>query len=141
MGEFLKPKTEKEIVVYRERSKLFGFRLPDQHRLHVNEEENAISLSTPQRGGTYVLTRSEETDAELRYYVGAGPSIAHALGDLAAEYPFPEIQHELQRLKTDIEAAGGNPAIVDAWAQGASHDSHTSRLRAELGKLRQENAT
>lgn len=66
---FVEPQTDKQIVVYRGG---WGFRLPDQHTVRVNEVDGLVDVSMPQRGGTYTLERVEETDEEYRVHV-AGP--------------------------------------------------------------------
>ena len=76
----------------------------------------------------------------VRIYTGAATDDAHAVGvgrvpDLRA-YAFPQIQHELERLTTDHVNLGGSEQEANAWAQGASYDSHTERLRARIRDLR-----
>lgn len=131
---FVEPQTDKEIVVYRSG---WGFRLPDQHTIRVNGVDRLIDVSMPQRGGTYTLERVEETDEEYRVHVAAGgPHSGHALGDLPAEYPFPTINEELERLRLAWLAAGLRETDFNAWAQGASWDSQTSAIRAQLRAAR-----
>lgn len=126
----VEPVTDKEIVVYRGG---WGFRLPEQHTIHLNLTDNLVEISMPQRGGTYVLERSEETEDEFRVYVGpGGPLIGHAIGDLPAEYPFPAIDEELERLRHAWIAAGLRETDFNAWAQGAGWDSRTTAIRAQL---------
>ena len=126
---FIEPKTEKEIVVYRGG---WGFRLPAQHRIAINEQDRVADLHQPDRGGAYELERIEETDDELRIYVGDPYGISVAVRPAEPGYPFPTIHEEMERLRAAWNNAGLPRQEFDAWAQGASYDSHTTRLRARL---------
>jgi hypothetical protein len=127
---FVAPDTDKEIVVYRGG---WGFRPPEQHTIRINEPDRLVDLSMPQRGGTYSLERVEETDDEYRVYVApGGPFSGHAIGDLPAEYPFPTIDEEIDRLRIAWLNAGLRETDFNAWGQGASWDSHTTWLRARF---------
>lgn len=127
---FVEPQTDKEIVVYRGG---WGFRLPAQHTVQLNEIDGLVEVSMPQCGGAYTLERVEETDEEYRVHVAAGgPHSGHALGDLPVEYPFPAIEEEIERLRRAWISAGLRETDFDAWAQGASWDSHTSAIRSRL---------
>jgi hypothetical protein len=129
-GGFRAPATEKEIVIYKES---WGFRLPDQHVVLVNEVDRLVELATPERGATYHLKRVEETDAEYRVYVGEPYGVGHAIGLTGPpEYPFPTISEELDRLRAAWLAAGLRETDFNAWAQGASYRSHTEYLRARI---------
>ena len=131
---FVAPQTDKEIVVYRGG---WGFRLPAQHTIRLNQEGELVAVSMPQRGGTYPLERVEETEDEFQVYVGpGGPSSGHALGDLPTEYPFPTIDEEIERLRLAWIGAGLRETDFNAWAQGASWDSHTTAIRARLRAAR-----
>jgi hypothetical protein len=127
---FVAPDTDKEIVVFRGG---WGFRLPEQHSIRVNEVDRLVDVSMPQRGGTYALDRVEETSDEYRVFVASGgPFSGHAVGDLPAEYPFPTIDEEIERLRISWINAGLSETDFNAWAQGASWDSHTSAIRSRL---------
>jgi len=137
----------KQKVIYRGG---WGFILPDTDRVDISDDGRSVSLSTPDRGGTYELERVDDSDPdELRIYVAPGaPSSGHALRDLPQEYPFPAINVELDRLRARWEAAGGprgnDPGDRDAqlkWqafeasAPGDSFDSRTARMRAMIREL------
>jgi hypothetical protein len=128
----------RDVVVY-PRGSGFGFVLPDQHTITVNEDQRTVHLAIPDHGSAFVLERVEDAADELRVFVGAPAGGAHAIGTGHVppfrSYSFPQIQDELQRLKTRLTNAGGNPQEAEAWAQGASHDSHTERLRARIREL------
>jgi hypothetical protein len=128
----------RDVVVY-PRGANFGFVLPKQHTVSVNAERQTVYLSIPDHGSGFVLERLEEVPGELRIYVGAANNEAHAVGTgnvpPIRAYEFPQIQDELQRLKTALIGGGGNAQEVDAWASGASHDSHTAHLRARIRQL------
>jgi hypothetical protein len=118
----------------------WGFRLPPQHTLTVNQALGLAYLATPGYGSGYRLDRFEETEGEVRIHIGAATNDAHAIGvgrvpDLRA-YPFPRIQDELQRLTTELVNLGGSQQEASAWAQGTSYDSHTAWLRARIRELR-----
>lgn len=131
---FVEPQTDKEIVVYRGG---WGFRLPSQHTILVNEGDRLVAVSMPQRGGTYTLERVEETGEEYRVHLAAGgPHSGHVLGDLPAEYPFPTIDEEIERLRLAWINAGLRETDFNAWAQGASRNSHTTAIRAQLRAAR-----
>jgi hypothetical protein len=126
-----------ETVVY-EHGKTFGFLLPAQHRAELSSDRRMVNLSTPDRGGTYEVDRVESVDDEFRIYLGTSRTGGHALGDLPFGYAFPEIQDELERLLAEyneLRGAHAGDAPV-GWAQGASHDSYTTWLRAEIRRLR-----
>jgi len=138
--DFTPVETEKEIVIYRGG---WGFSLPDQHTVRINEAEKLVSVHMPQRGGTYSLERIEESDDELRVYVASGgPIVASALGELETGYPFPTIDVELDRLRARWERAGGaryedrmhgDPGTrqqFEAWAAGDDYNTKTSQMRA-----------
>lgn len=127
----------RDIVVF-PRGAGWGF-VPDQHTIMIIEEQRTVYLAIPDHGSGFVLDRVEEVPGELRVHVGDPTGDAHAVGagrvpPLRA-YRFPQIQEELQRLKTVIVNSGGRPQEADAWAQGASHDSHTAQLRARIRQL------
>lgn len=131
---------DRDVVIF-PRGADWGFRLPEQHTISISEERNVVYLAIPDHGSGYGLERTEETDGEVRVYLGFPTSDAHAIGTghvppLRA-YSFPQIQDELERLKRDLVNLGGSLREADAWAQGASYDSHTERLRARIRTLRQ----
>jgi hypothetical protein len=128
----------RDVVVY-PRGASFGFVLPEQHTITVNEEQGTVYLAVPDHGSDFALKQIEEAAGEVRVFVGAPAGGAHAVGTgqvppLRA-YSFPQIQDELQRLKTRLVNSGGRAQEAEAWAQGASHDSHTERLRARIREL------
>ena len=128
----------RDIVVY-PRGANFGFVLPAQHTVTVNEERDTVYLSVPDHGSAFRLERIEEVAGELRLYVGTPTGDGHAVGSgqvpQVRSYAFPPIQDELARLKTTLLNSGGDGQEAEAWAQGASHDSHTARLRARIREL------
>jgi hypothetical protein len=130
----------RDVVIY-PRGGDWGFQLPEQHTVTINEEQNLVYLAIPDHGSGYRLERIEETPGELRVYLGLPTDDAHAIGTgrvpALRAYSFPQIQHELERLKTDLVNLGGSRQEAEAWAQGASYDSHTERLRARIRELRQ----
>ena len=69
----------RDIVVY-PRDAAFGFVLPDQHTISVNEEQRTVYLAIPDHGSDFVLERIEEAPGELRVFVGAPAGGAHAVG-------------------------------------------------------------
>ena len=138
---FRRIESDKEIVVYRGG---WGFVLPEQHQVSVNEAAAHVDLHMPQAGGVYDLEGVEETDDEVRVYVGAGgPHVGSALGNIPVGYPFPEIQHELDALRGRMIRASGtrytdrvhgargptHEQQFDAWASGEDLDEKTSRIR------------
>lgn len=129
----------REIVLYPPGAS-WGFRLPAQHTVSVSLDQNLVYLATPDHGSGYVLTRFEESDDELRIHLGAATNDAHAIGTgrvpALRAYSFPRIQDELARLKTELVSVGGSEQEANAWAQGASYDSHTARLRERIRELR-----
>lgn len=132
---FRAPATEKAIVIYKES---WGFRLPDQHMVHINEVDRLVELATPGRGATYHLERVEETEAEYRVYVGGPYGISHGMSLTGpTEYPFPTISEELDRLRAAWRGADLRETDFNSWAQGASHSSHTGYLRTRIREARQ----
>lgn len=128
----------------------WGFILPDQHNAEVTADGRSVSLSLPDRGGTYVLERVDDAHPDERriYVAPGGPSSGLALRDLPREYPFPTIDDELNRLRARWEAAGGprgdDPGDRDgqrlrqefeASAPGDSFDSRTERMRRMIREL------
>lgn len=130
----------RDIVIY-PRAAGWGFVLPAQHTVSVNEQEQTVYLAIPDHGSGFALERLEEAEGELRIHTGAPTGDAHAIGagqvpPLRAYTP-PQIQDELQRLKTALVNSGGTAQEAGAWAKGASYDSHTARLRARIRELQQ----
>jgi hypothetical protein len=129
----------RDVVVYPARGS-WGFRLPAQHTITVNDDLGLVYLATPDHGSGYRLELLEETDGEVRVRVGAATDDAHAVGTgrvpALRAYSFPRIQDELSRLKTELVHLGGRAQEADAWAQGASYDSHTTWLRGRIRSLR-----
>jgi hypothetical protein len=128
----------RDVVIY-PRGASFGFLLPSQHTVTVNEDDRTVYLSVPDHGSGFVLERVEEAPGEVRIHVGAPSGGAHAIGTGQVPpiraYSFPRIEDELRRLKTALLNSGGREQEADAWAQGASHDSHTTQLRARIRQL------
>jgi hypothetical protein len=128
----------RDVIVF-PRGASFGFVLPEQHTITVNDDPHTVYLAIPDSGSDFVLERIEEAPGELRVFLGAPAGGAHAVGTgqvpVLRSYSFPQIQDELQRLKTHLVSAGGGAQEAEAWAQGASHDSHTERLRARIREL------
>jgi hypothetical protein len=128
----------RDVVIY-PRGASFGFLLPEQHTVTVNEGTRTVYLSVPSYGSSFVLERVEEVAGEVRIHIGAPAGDAHATGvgqvPALRAYPFPQIQDELQRLKTLLVNSGGREQEAEAWAQGASYDSHTAALRARIREL------
>jgi hypothetical protein len=137
--------TEKEVVVYRGG---WGFSLPDQHKVKVNESDRLVRLEMPQARGTYPLDRIEDTGDELRLYLGAGgPLQAFESERIGPGYGFPTIDDELVRLRARYERAGGAGRAdvmhsgrvarqqFEAWAQGDDWDAKTTRMRAAVREL------
>jgi hypothetical protein len=118
----------------------WGFRLPAQHTITVNEDLGLVYLATPDHGSGYRVERVEESEGEVRVRIGAPTDDAHAVGTgrvpALRAYSFPQIQDELARLKTELVNSGGSEQEANAWAQGASYDSHTQRMRARIRELR-----
>jgi hypothetical protein len=114
--------------------------LPTQHTVTVDPDENLVYLATPDHGSGYSLVRVDETEGEVKVHLGVATSDAHAVGTgrvpALRAYSFPQIQHELERLKIELVNLGGSEQEANAWAQGASYDSHTARLRARIRELR-----
>lgn len=129
----------RDVVVYPTRGG-WGFRLPAQHTITVNEELGLVYLATPDHGSGYRLEHLEESVGEIRVRVGDPTDDAHAVGGgrvpALRAYAFPRIQDELSRLKSDLVHLGGREQEANAWAQGASYDSHTTWLRARIRELR-----
>jgi hypothetical protein len=129
----------RDIVIY-PRGAGWGFRLPAQHTVTVNPDRNLVYLATPDHGSGYGLARVEETEGEVRVHLGVATSDAHAVGTgrvpALRAYSFPLIQHELERLKNELVNLGAPEQESNAWAQGASYDSHTARLRERIRELR-----
>jgi hypothetical protein len=121
----------------------WGFRLPTQHTITVNKGRGTVYLATPDHGSGYGLEQIEEREGEVRVRVGAPSDDAHAVGigsvPALRAYSFPQIQDELERLKTELVNLGGSEQEANAWAQGATYDSHTARLRARIRELRGAN--
>jgi hypothetical protein len=129
---FAAPNTDKEVVAYRGG---WGFRLPEQHQIQLSADKRQVSLTVPDRGARYHVDHIDDAGDEFRVHVG--PKLGgHALGDGEPEYPFPLIQHELDRLKREYLELGGDWQRAEAWAPGASYDDHTSWLRSEIRRLR-----
>jgi hypothetical protein len=127
---FTEPRTAGEIVIYRGG---WGFRLPAQHRVSIDEEKQLVQLSQPDRGGIYELQQVDETASEFRIQVGDPYGISHATGTTEPPgYPFPTIDDELARLRAAWKSAGLPEHEFEAWAQGATYDSHTTHIRARL---------
>jgi hypothetical protein len=103
----------------------------------VDADEGLIHLrAAGGAGGTYELLGVTETDEEVIYEVGAEKG-SHSVGRQPLGYPFPTIDQELDRLTTEWANAGGERQEFEAWRQGASHDSHTTELRAKLRRRRE----
>ena len=129
----------RDVVVF-PRGSSWGFRLPDQHTITVQPEGRFVYLATPDHGGGFDLDRVEEDAGEVRVFLGAETSHAHAIGvgsvpPLRA-YAFPRVQQELDQLKAELVTIGGSEKDADAWAQGASYGSHTEALREKIRQLR-----
>ena len=122
----------KETVV-RRRGAEWSFTLPDRHDLAIDQEAHTVSLSMPGEGSAYELAGIEETDSEV--IVQLGPEIgSHTTGTgqpmkWPKGYPLPE-SGRVQRLKARWLRAGLPQQEFDAWAQGATHESQLSRIRA-----------
>lgn len=129
----------RDVVIY-PAGKGWGFRLPEQHTININEDASTVYLATPDHGSGFRLARLEDAEGELRVHLGHPTNDAHAVGTgqvpALRAYSFPQIQDELARLKTALTNAGGRAQEADAWAQGASYDSHSARLRAQIRELR-----
>lgn len=128
----------RDVVIY-PRGAGWGFRLPEQHTITLDKDEHRVYLAIPDHGSGFALERIEEAPGELRVHLGFPTTDAHAVGTgrvppLRA-YSFPRIQDELERLKRDLLKQGGKEQEANAWAQGASHDSHTQSLRAKVREL------
>src|SRR4051812_41149513 len=93
----------RDVVIY-PRGASFGFLLPAQHTITVNEDQQTVYLAIPDHGSDFVLERIEEAPGELRIHVGQPAGGAHAIGTGQVPpfraYSFPRIEDELQRLKT-----------------------------------------
>lgn len=128
----------RDVVIF-PRGAGWGFVLPEQHTVTVNQEVRTVYLAIPDHGSGFALDRVEETPGEVRVFVGAPNADAHAVGTGQVpplrEYRFPNIEEELQRLKTTLVNSGGRAQEAEAWAQGASYDAHTERLRARIREL------
>jgi hypothetical protein len=124
----------KQTVVQR-RGATWAFHLPDRHEVQVNRDNNTVTLSQPDSGSTYELAGVEERDDEIIVKLGAEiAGHAAGVGDQARQpgYRMPEIQDEFERLRGRWERAGLNPQKFNAWAQGASWESHLTEIRREL---------
>lgn len=132
----------KESVVRRQGS-TWGFTLPEQHTIEVDESNGNVAISTPGEGSDFRLDRIEETDDEVIVYLGDelgrhGPAAVVGEGEPlppARGYPFPEIQDEIQRLRSRWIQAGGAGADFDAWAQGDDWETYLRRMRRELREV------
>lgn len=111
----------RDIVIY-PRGASWGFRLPARHTVTVNPDQNLVYLATPDHGSGYGLARVEELEGEVRTYLEVATSDAHAVGTghvpTLRSYSFPQIQHELERLKTELVNLGGSEQEANAWAHG-----------------------
>ncbi len=120
------------------RGKTWSFHLPRMHRVEIDQENAFVSLSTPDDGSTYRLAGIEETDDEV--IVKLGDEIGgHAvgMGDYVPQpgYRLPEIQDEFERLKGRWTSAGLPRQEFEAWAQGASWESHLHQIRRRLREV------
>jgi hypothetical protein len=129
----------RDLVIY-PRGATWGFRLPTQHTVSVNSDQDLVYLATFDHGSGYALAGIEESEGEVRIHLGVATSDVDAIGTgrvpALRAYSFPQIQDELERLKTDLVQLGGSEQEVNAWAQGASYGSHTARLRERIRALR-----
>lgn len=106
----------------------WGFRLPPQHTVTVNQALGPVYLAMPGYGSGYGLDRLEETEGEVRIHIGAATDDAHAIGvgrvpDLPA-YSLPRIQDELQRLTTELVNLGGSSRSKCVGAGGELRLTH-----------------
>lgn len=127
---FAPPETTKEVVIYRGG---WGFRLAARHDIRLNLEHRLVGLHIPDRGATYHLEAIDETDDEYRIHVGRPFGIGH--GD-PAEYPFPTIDVELNRLRNEWMRLGGTAEEFNAWGAGDDYDSKTYGARRAIRERR-----
>jgi hypothetical protein len=128
----------RDVVIY-PRGASWGFVLPRQHTITINEGMGTVYLAIPDHGSGFGLERVEEQSGEVRVFLGPATADAHAVGTgrvpQLRSYSFPRIQDELQRLKTGLVDCGGQEQEAEAWAQGSSHESHTAHLRRRIREL------
>jgi hypothetical protein len=124
----------KETVV-RRRGSTWSFHLPRTHRIELDIESAQVTLSTPHDGSVYELARIEETNDEVIVKLG-DEIVGHSsgVGDSVPPpgYRPPEIQDEFERLRGRWTSAGLPQQELDAWAQGASYESHLREIRRRL---------
>jgi hypothetical protein len=72
----------RDVVIY-PRGASFGFLLPSQHTVTVDENDRTVYLSVPDHGSAFVPERIDEAPGEVRIYVGVpsgGRSRSNAVG-------------------------------------------------------------
>jgi len=129
----------KETVV-QPRGETWAFSVPEGHRIHVSDE--FVSLSLSNEGTTYDLSDWIEDDEEVRVVLGR-EATSFAIGDPpevppVRGYPIPSLDEELKRLSARLVRLGESEQRAQAWAQGASYDSHTRDLRRRIRELERE---
>jgi len=113
----------------------WSFHLPHMHRVEIDHENSLVNISTPHDGSIYRLAGLEETDDEVIVKLGeefAGHAVG--TGDFvpAPGYRVPLIQDEFERLHGRWMNAGLPEQVFNAWAQGASRESHLHEIRRRL---------
>jgi hypothetical protein len=127
----------KETVVQR-RGKTWSFHLPHMHRIKVDHENAQVTLSTPDDGSIYHLAGIEESSDEVLVKLGEEiGGLSSGVGDYFPPpgYRLPEIQDEFERLKGRWANAGLPGQQFEAWAQGASWESHLHQIRRRLREV------
>ncbi len=124
-----------KVTVVQRRGATWSFHLPRMHRIEVERENGLVTLATPHDGSTYHLAGIEETGDEV--IVKLGEEIgghASGVGEQVAEpgYRLPQIQDEFERLRGRWMNVGLPEQEFNAWAQGASWESHLREIRRRL---------
>jgi len=119
----------------------FAFSLPHGHTLDIRDEPDEETgrplahIGIPGVGGEVCRLLDLKTREDELEYVLEPAGGEHSVGNQPEGYPWPRVQDEHARLRARWESAGGDLSRFDAWAKGASIESHFGELRAELRKL------
>lgn len=113
----------------------WSFTLPEGHTIEI--EDDVVTLrAMPHASSRYRLERVEETDEERIVHLGRlharsggppKPEITRPEG-----YPLPEIQDEIERLRTRWRDAGLPEQGFTAYGEGETHEEHLREIRRTL---------